>query len=151
MGPTGKKTDRTRLTTCPGKSSAVSPRGILPERVPVSTPRLRGKTLSSPGGTPAVSDRVDEGVAPTRPPDRAFHPEGRSSRPEIHNGDRQAAPPVRAGMSSLRPGPIVEDNDTLTMYVPLAPDGFARLMASTKALTFATSFSASNETLPTPA
>jgi hypothetical protein len=46
--------------------------------------------------------------------------------------------PYRAKLATLifTPGPMVDDRLTRCMYVPLAPDGLARLMALTKAAMF---------------
>ena len=53
--------------------------------------------------------------------------------------------------SSFTPGPMVELIDTFLMKVPLAPLGFARLIAVTSARTLAAIASSLNEALPTPA
>lgn len=71
-------------------------------------------------------------------------------RHEIRSGRRvpRHALPSVAG-STFTPGPIVDDMATRWRYVPLAPAGFARVTASTKALMFSTSFVSWNETFPT--
>src|SRR3954453_5058032 len=59
--------------------------------------------------------------------------------------------PSMLGTSTLTPGPMVELRLARFRYVPLAPDGLALLIASQKALTLATSWSAAKLALPTPA
>src|SRR5947209_426283 len=49
------------------------------------------------------------------------------------------------------PGPMVEARLTVRMYWPLAPDGLARTTASTRALTFCSSWSSEKLTFPTGA
>ena len=52
-------------------------------------------------------------------------------------------------MSSLTPGPIVEEIAARCRYVPFAPAGLAFVTASTKARIFCESWDSPNETLPT--
>src|SRR4029077_17600872 len=63
-----------------------------------------------------------------------------------------AAPvPKRLGISTLTPGPIVEEIATRLLYWTFAPAGLGFCTASAKALMFSTSLSSENEALPTPA
>ena len=58
---------------------------------------------------------------------------------------------VADSISTDTPGPIDELSEIFLTYFPLAPVGFARLTASTKARTFSASLASSKLTFPTPA
>ena len=53
-------------------------------------------------------------------------------------------------MSSLIPGPIVEETEIFLIYVPFAPEGFALFTASTNEQMFSAMSPSEKLALPTP-
>src|SRR5512141_229631 len=108
----------------------------FPLSLSTGSPCLRGTGEGTIPSTPLVASRRTRGLWQRKFPVRA-------------KSDHFS---VSSALKFIRiPGPIVEESERVRMYTPLAPDGFAFMIASKKVRKFSRSFTFPNPTLPIPA